>query len=388
MANRNFSGFETGDTPGTTNECNLTGGTFSCVTTPVKSGNFSLRCNPTTTNTGWVSFGLNGNNAQPTTFSLADCYFHFAFRYATKPASASEEFAGVRRSGAEQATLRLTSTGTILLFQNSDLVTTPVATGTAVLAADTWYYIVGRIQTSGTGAYAIHLYTGDACVLLESLTGTGDFGVANSEGFRLGKITNRNGNGVDFFYDDVAIDDAALPAPGGRVYNLMPNANGTNTAWNAGTGASDYLELDDTLPADNDTTYIKNPAAASISTFNLQNVAGVGITGTVQGVKPWAKIREDTSVTSSQFLRLISGGTTSDNATGFNGTTTYVWLHKFHATDPNTAAAWTLAALDAIEVGVREANAVADRCTAVGAQVYFDPADWVDLNGAGGFFGR
>lgn len=369
---QNITGFETGNAPATTTEFNFVGTTQSIQSTTVIDGNFSLQTNPATSAVGYVSMAFSGNNGQPTSFNVADLYFGFYWRVGTLPSSGSEEFVATRRSGAEQMTLRVNSSGNILMFQNSDLVTTPVWTSTATVSTGTNYFIRMRVQTSTTGAYSFDIYDMATCTLIENQAGTANFGTQNSEGIRLGKVNNRNSQTVNFYYDNLIWDDASLPACGGLVRNMKPDADGGTQNFTSGTGAT-FAEVDDTLPSDGDTTYVMNTAAATVGNFNLESSASAGISGTIRMAKAWSWCRENSTVTSSRFLRMISGGTTTDNSTGFNGTTAYAEQHKTYAVDPDTTAAWTTSGLDAVQVGIREANAVQDRCSAFGMQVYFEP---------------
>lgn len=365
---QNFTGFELG-VPSTAAESNLNGGTFSIQSTTKRTGGFALQTNPTTTAVGWWSYALNGATGAPTTFSLSDIYVRFAFRYATKASSGSEEFFGIRRSGGEQATLRLNSSGLIEIYQ--DGATTLVTTGTAALSANTWYFLKVRIQTSTTGAYTVGLYD-STCTLVENLTGTANFGSANSEGVRFGKITNRNGNTVDYFYDDAITDNSTLPDCGANLA-MLPDGAGSSTQWTAGT-SSLFSAVDD-IPVDDDTSYIQSSgSAADLSLFSLQDTGTVGISGTINGVKSWAYTRENTSVTSATKVRIRANATNTDNTTGLNGTTAYSSIIKIQPTDPSDSNPWTTTDLDGMEVGVIEANAVAVRASTLSVMVDFTAA--------------
>src|SRR5688500_3220945 len=87
MALLRVCGFESG----ASGEIQTLGGTSSIQTTVKRTGSYALRCNPTTTATGYINIGkptaagIQGNYANLT------LYTGFAFRAATLPAANSEE---------------------------------------------------------------------------------------------------------------------------------------------------------------------------------------------------------------------------------------------------------------------------------------------------------
>lgn len=357
MAILNFTGFETGNSV----EFNATSGTFDAAYTTVKrTGTYGLRSNPTTTAIGYVKLfvqAATGLNAQA---SLTAIFSTFYFRYATKPAANNEPFFAVLSSIASIVTLRLRSDGKLEIYDQADVF---IATGTAVLAADTWYRIDFRIDvTADTEEVKV-----DGTVDI-SATGVISGTIA---GVGIGKVSNANGQTVDFAYDDVAIDDTAYPGAG-EVKLGVPIGAGAASGWTAGTNADNFAEVDE-VPHDTDTTYIGALATEDNldHTFNMQAAATIGIAGTIGAVKTIVVARTD-SITGASTVahRRLSGGSAFE-LTALELTTTYALLAKVDVTDPFDAGAWTPTKFDTLEVGMA-ANTLAQvqRFTAAYVQAW------------------
>lgn len=348
-------GFETGDN----SDFFTTGGTFSVQSGTVRTGTYALRCNPTTTATGFVALG--NSPAVGSSMNATTHYSRFYFRYATKPASGDEPIAVWRKSGGTMhAELRLDSTGVLKTY---DVTPTLLNTGTTVLSANTWYRIEVKLVMSASGTFDVKI---DGVAEITSGTVTMDANATNY--LLLGKVTNRNGNTVDFFYDDTRVDSAAYPGAG-QVVALKANGSGNYTQWSTGTGTS-YLEVDE-VPPDNDTTYIGSSTNTDASTFAMENSSVYSISGTINCVRSVAVCRDEGGA--SAIKARLRSSTTDSDSSGQNLTTTYSTVSKIYDTDPATGAAWTTSGLDGVEIGVVNGAAVASRCTAVYAYVDYTP---------------
>jgi hypothetical protein len=348
----NIVGFETGDT----SELSAVSGTVSIDSVTTRTGSYSLRSNPTGAGIGYGEVkGLNASGSAGT-INKSNTYVRFYFRYATKPASGSEEIVAVWSSSLKFA-LRIDSAGKLSAYDATG--TTQIgSTGATTLSADTWYRIEVYVGVGSSASWAVRI---DGAA---EISGTGNLGAVNTHKVRLGKVGNRSGQSVDFFYDDVAIDGAGWPGPG-SVRIMTPNGDGAYTAWTGGFGSVDEV------PHDGDTTFVSTSTSGDAETVALESASAAGISGTVGSVKSVAIVR-DTSSTSAFALRLRSG-TTDDDTSNINAPNNYLLLGKMYGTDPNGGGAWTLSALDALEVGVVASAAVEHRCTLMCVMVDFEP---------------
>jgi len=365
LAILNFCGFESGDS----SELNATTGTFSIQNSTVRSGEYALRCNPDTTAVGRVTIvGLTAAGQQQA-YSQATVYCRFYFRYATKPAANDEEiFTFFTGAGAMKLALRLDSAGKLVVYDRSN---TKIATGATVLSANTWYRIEITSASSATAAYELRI---DGST---ELSGTLDTIATNHGQIRLGKNSDRNGQSVDLFYDDVLIDSAAFPGAG-SVHRMDANTDGTYTAWTSSNGVltpNIYTELLP-VPHDSDLGYITTSSSGAAFTAQLESATEAGISGVVKAVKSVAIVRDEGGV-SSISIRLRSGSTDDDTTANDPGAS-YTARQKLYETDPATSAVWNTSALDSLQVGVVSAAAVALRCTSAWAMVAASPETEMD----------
>lgn len=362
MARVNIGGFEAGQNTGgaVSLEAGMgsanggssadAGGTVSVQSTVKRTGTYALRVNPTTTALGWVGVRTPNN-----TNLTGTPYLRFYFRYATKPGSGHEEIMSwFQGSSDEVGSVGLNSSGNLVVAVNG----TVGATGSAVLTGDTWYMI--------------EVLCGNPTVV--KVDGTQD--ISHSSGslgtaikYFLGKHINRNSQTIDFFYDDVAVDDAGYPGAG-EVKLIKANGNGNYTAW-----TNDSASVDEAPPIDDDTTFISTSTNLNAETAAMESSATGGISGTINAVKTNPICR--TANTVGLQARLRSGSADNDSATVSFATST-IWhgLGKIYNTDPADAAAWTTTKIDALECGVEhnQSQAREARCTAIYVMVEYTPA--------------
>ena len=208
MSKLNFCGFETADT----SECRLIGGTLSVQSSTAHSGAglgaYTMRCNPTTSALGWFEIegiNQNGTNATIATIETTTSIFtQFYFNYATKPSTNDEPIYRVMgpsgKSNVQMIEVRLNSSGKLTAYDTNG---TLLATGTTVLSANTWYRIAIKVLSGNPGTYEVQI-NGTS----EFSASNANLSTANVQNLYFGKSSNRNSNTVDFFFDDVVIDDA------------------------------------------------------------------------------------------------------------------------------------------------------------------------------------
>lgn len=312
-------------------------------------------------NTTTNQYGSGGSS----NYNATDLWLTFYFRVDTLPSvtQGNTDIAFVKDiNGVYQTALGIKSDGK-LIFKNAD--GTTAHTGSSTLSTATWYRIDVHFQKGLTASMEAKL---NGAV---ELSGTVVGSVENIVEIELGFDAVLANGSVNYYYSDYVVDDAAYFSGDPRVFMHLPISDGDTFDWPDGTG-TDYTVIDE-APA-NDADYIQsdNVAGDKIALCNLQSMATVGASGyTPKAVRTWIRVRENSGVTSSTKVALR---TNSNNylTSGVNHSTTVSNRYKHDLVNPNTSAAWTASEIDALQVGVCESNAVAVRCTTVGAIVLYD----------------
>jgi hypothetical protein len=299
-----------------------------------------------------------------TDFAAASIGFYM--RVAALPDATSHVFQFINNASAIQAYIALTSGGLLAVGQASGA---PAATGTSVIALDTWYLVEA-------------IYDDVADTLSVKLDGTAEpnlTGVTVASGGVNGSLfgSSEAGGipstvGFDINFDDVVIETdntlANIDFPGANdVARLLPAATATDDDWLLGAGSD---KVDAVTNDDQNSGFIISLGAASEQTFTLASSASSGITGTIKAVELAVSVRRDTTI-SALTTRLRQGANVDDSGSSSPGTSFNGRL-KIYEQDL-TATDWTTAALDVLEAGVTHSSVVTNRCTVVVLQVAFAP---------------
>jgi hypothetical protein len=364
MAIVNLCGFETGAIGGANEGGSL--GTSSVQSTTKRTGTYALQTNPTTTATGYctlLGIGANGNAA---TLGLTTTYVRFYFRYGTKPSSNNEEIFQLNHTsvatGNRKIALRINSSGQLMAYA-SDGTTQIGSTGSTSLAQDTWYRIECSVDSSLTGNVEVRI---DGAT---EISGTGNTNSLVSYGLLLGKVVNRNGNTVDFYYDDVIVGDSGFIGPGGIV-RLDPISD--NDTWTTGT----YADIDDYASQannDGDTTYTTSSTQNDILEPNFTSfaTAGIGSSDTINGVKGLTVCRDETT-SLTYHITLRRNGSSGTNTTNLDGGNAYA--HRQQTDVGAATGAFSPTDTASLRITRTQSQVRALRCTAMAIMVDYTPA--------------
>lgn len=367
MAIVNICGFETGDFI----ECNSSGGTCSINSGTTRSGTYSLRVNPTTSDIGYVEImplGSNGNNdSSGDTTITTPVYGRFYFRIASLPASNEEFLSLYGNSGVLKMTLRVNSTGNIIAYNNSG--TSVLGTGSTALSTNTWYRIEVQCGSGGSAPWEVKI---DGVTEISGLSNNLS---ANFRSWCLGKRNNRNNGSVDFYYDDASFSDSGYPGRGG-VRLMIPDSDGTTTNWTPSAG--NRWECVNEIPHNGDTDYIVYSGVAANNDVGLASAATSGISGTINSIKCVTVGRRASggvvSTVPTYIPKIVSNGieiAPVNSSWGLN-LATYNLFGVMSETDPDTSAAWTTTGLNAAQLRVTSNISNATRVTSMVLSVDFD----------------
>ncbi len=386
MARQQICGFETGDGYEGERESSAAsthglGGTSSVQTSVKYSGDYALRCNPTTTNLGYFIMAGIDSSGRRFYFDQATLYYKFMFRVDTLPAATSEEiFISQDSVPGGKLYVRINSTGNLIAYQSNG--TTILATGTTALSLATWYRIDIKVGTGASAPWEVRING------VSEISGTSSsIGSNNNARINLGKAVNRNGNTVDYYFDDVVIETSGYPVDS-KIGRLDVTGAGQYLEWGAGAGDGDYRDVDDT-PHDSQTTFLMSIVLNQRLSVDCETLAAAGITaGSILSVKPVILCRESAAGTAS-FQAGLRSASTDDYATAQDSPkgTTYISRGKIYETDPATSAAWTASGVDAAQPLLRYtevAGIVAINCTSMCLMVEYVPGGGGGAGKAGG----
>ncbi len=352
--------------------------------TTKKTGGYAVDANPPTTTAAAAAtfngLGTNGTRDTSNGYNVNDLYVSFDVQFGNLPGASNETFFGSNIvAGTTLIRLRISSGGLVSLYDPS---ATLIATGSTALSAGVWYRMDVRLCGSATSSYEVKI---DG---VTEFSGTFAQSGGNVRSFNLGKVVNSNSQQIRCYFDNVFADDAAYVSNSAVVLGLPVDSDGSTQQWASGTGASNYTQVDE-IPA-TVSDYVKcSTAGNQVALFGFASCASAGISGTILGALFAILIREETSVTSANAVRVRSGGNNYDSA-NYNGSTTLESRGSFRIVDPATSVAWTTTGLDAVEAGSIETNTVAMLLGGVIVQVAFIPtvsqdeeSDALNLTGAG-----
>ena len=260
-----------------------------------------------------------------------DNYVRFYFKYHIAPTSNDEPIfdsvdAG-SKSGTEKLSVRLNSSGSLVAYNAGS----SLGTGSTVLAADTWYRIDVHVPT-GTAAYSIRING------TTELSGTATFSSNATGNIVLGKSQNRNNNTVDFYYDDVYIDDTAFPEDGGCV-NLVPIGAGTYNNW-----AAVYSDVNE-VPANGDTSYCSDTTNGDTESFVHGAINNISVINAAKTVIITRQTNSGATVACG-----FHSGSTDELSGAYALTNSYAMKQYATTTDPNTGSVWGQSGLNNSEI--------------------------------------
>lgn len=133
-----------------------------------------------------------------------------------------------------------------------------------------------------------------------------------------------------------------------RVYKLTPTAEGASSDWTPSSGSDNALMVDET-PEDGDTTYVEASVTNDLDLYTLSDLpAGPN---TVHGIMISTEARKTTGDPAS-FQGVVRTGGSDFNSSSHTLSEAYTGFTELREENPDTSAPWTVAQINALEVGV------------------------------------
>ena len=171
-------------------------------------------------------------------------------------------------------------------------------------------------------------------------------------GHKLTSIGASTGESMSIDFDDFAINDTAGTVNNGRIGQggiiaLFPTGDTSAKIFTPSTGTNNY-SLVNSVPIDYDTTYVQ---AGSVGDCDLYQKGNLSVGNIVNAVMPVVQGRTVSGVTAGIALTLRSNSISVISST-FLLQQSYFPVSQLWETDPATNGAWTLTALNSLQVGI------------------------------------
>lgn len=288
------------------------------------------------------------NSARNVTKSLSANYstvvVGFNFRPVTFESSVTTFFQ-LLDSGTAQLTLRINSDGTINVCRSTSTI---LETTAVALTADADNYLEFKVTVHDTtGSYELRLNGVD--IASDTNVDTKHTANAHVNGLLLGPT---GGLSVKTWkFDDFYILDTSGPSPNNdflgdvRIDAVYPTADGNYTAWTPSAGTDHYALVDESTP--NETDYVSSSTAAEMDSYVMGNPPSLS-SEIIYGVQVSVAALKDDAGSRSIKVGVRSGIT--DSVSGSQAlTTSQAYYSHILGVDPNTSAAWTPEAVNAME---------------------------------------
>ena len=295
-----------------------------------------------------VVFLNDGYYAQYRFTAAAALYAGFAFRQVGATSTTNAPFFAVYGdTGATMhMNLRLSLTQ-LQLWRGGTL----VATASLPILDSTWYYLEMSATIDPT-AGNVTVRANNTTIL--TFTGNTKNGGTNNtiDMIRCGGCWAATGGS---YFDDLYLANGLGTANNSllgdcRVQTLQPSAAGSATALTPTGSATNYLNVNE-VP-DSTATYNGSATTGTRDTYNITDLAVS--TGTVLGVQQVSAMYKSDAGPASMKAAQKSGVTVSYGATQVLSTSSTVYA-ELHETNPATSAAYTVADVNALEIGAEVA---------------------------------
>jgi hypothetical protein len=240
-------------------------------------------------------------------------------------------------------TAHATLPNALILYRGTTAGTAIITSAANVVASSVWAFIELQVK--------MHDTTGTATLKVNGVTVGSPFtGDTKNGGTKTvwDYIQFLGVSALTVRIDDLYLDNAATYWGDVTVDTLYPNGNGDASAW-VGSDAdstNNYLLVDEVgAPVTSD--YVNTPTAGAQDLYALTDLTGTKAVLAVQHCT--YALKTDSAARSIKLLNRRS----ATNASAAQAlTTAFAGYHWIQTTDPETAAAWTVADVNALQSGV------------------------------------
>ena len=216
-----------------------------------------------------------------------------------------------------------------------------------------WYYFEAKVVLHDTTGSVEVRVNGEVVINLTNIDTKNGGTKAVFDGFGIGPAQTQNN--VHTIIDDLYVCNGAGSVNNNflgdvAIETLYPNGNGSSSQFTGSDGNStdNYLLVDEP-GAVVLTDYVEDSVSGHKDLYTLSNL--VRSSGPIYGIQVTSHLKNSDSGAVSGRVTIKSGATEADGA-DFPVVTTWKTARKIWDLNPDTAAAWSIAAVNALEAGV------------------------------------
>jgi len=274
----------------------------------------------------------------------------FAFYIEDLPAATRELMTFNSSSGAEVGVC-VTSLGALKVYRLQPGGANDIESSSdGLVIADKWYYLEMKVHiANASGTYDVHL---DGVQVVD---GTADTQTTNAFADRIHLIgsSTSGSNTVAVLYDDFyVLDTTGSPSDfldPRHVYTLFPTGAGDDAEFTPSAG-NNYAAVDDN-GHDSDSTYIESSVENAQDLYQFADLGAEVID--ITGIMIYG-IAKKTDITAFDYIAMAkSGGTEGESSRVLVDNSSYFAAGGAILVDPDTAAAWTIAGVNASQFGLK-----------------------------------
>jgi len=250
-------------------------------------------------------------------------------------------------AGTVQGCFTINTDGTLTLRRG----VTDVASSALSLLANVYYYIefkhiignvAGTLEVRVDGSVWA-TFAGDSQQTANATASV----IMMSQNSGAGGVANRD-------FDDIYILDGTGLAPNNDYWGstqiecIVPTGVGNYTNWATLVGAPTHWQAEDEVPPDEDTSYIESAVLNQQDTYAMGNITPAS--ATINGIQVLMRART-TLAGAANIARLYRNAGVDDQGADIVLQTSYNYAREVLGLDPITAAAWTVARINSMEMG-------------------------------------
>ena len=229
------------------------------------------------------------------------------------------------------------------------------ATSTYLIPNDTWYLFEIHVKIDDAGIYEFKIEgVQDAAMTWSGDTKPG----ADTHADNLLLWMSNGNSGQDYYWDDIAVNDAASAPDNswcgdGKIIAILPNGTITNQLMGSDGNTTDNHLLVDDIPSNADTDYVEGSV---VDEEDLYDFAACGIATSAVINRIWTESRSRDTVAAGGKVALVTKASGGSEVPGTDRvlTTSYARvLGDAQIVNPVDSGAWEPGDVNALQAGVR-----------------------------------